>query len=327
MNIVLLQQRLSDDEVKQLIQEFPQYLFLAPREATYKNLGKEEWNRVEILYGNRLTKEELPLAHQLRWIHCPVPNLNPLCLNDIVKMGTIILTGTKEENAPQIAEYVLSCVLAYAKNLFHWNTADKNPVTLWDSKWRETMWTLKDKVFLQVGLGNVGTEIARLAMNMDMKVWGLREQRSFHPYCHKTFSYQEMHSILPAVDVICVAFQRGKQKEKLIGKMELELMKDDTILVVVGSKATLNEEDIAEVSRATGKFRGIVLDAYYQIPVSATSKLWSVPNTLITPEVAPRPKSSSKESYRLFRYNLRQYLHGNFNDMRFLFNTKEMTFL
>lgn len=324
MNIVLLQSRLTDEEIRQLINEFPQYLFLAPSEVTYKNLGREEWSRVEVIYGNKLTAEELEKAHQLRWIHSPLPNVNPLCLNEIEKKGNILVTSTKEENTAQIGEYVIGGVLAFAKNLFHWEDADRNPLILWDSKWRESMWTLRNRTFLQIGLGRVGTEIARLANEFGMCVWGVQEHRSFHPYCRKVFTRNELHSVLPMADVVCIALPRGLQKEKWFKREEIELMKHDSILAIAGYKGIIDEEALAEVANTTEKFRGILLDAFYQLPVSPNSKLWTIPNIIITPEVAPRPKSTEKEFYRLFRYNLRQYLHSNFTDMRNIIGTKQV---
>src|ERR1700733_14598756 len=120
MQIVLLQAKLSEEGIRKLLDEFPQYLFLAPTETSYKSLGKEDWSRVEVLYGNRLTPEELQKAPQLRWIHSPSPNISPLCLSDIERQGNIILTVAKEENVIQIGEYVLGGILAFAKHLFQW---------------------------------------------------------------------------------------------------------------------------------------------------------------------------------------------------------------
>jgi phosphoglycerate dehydrogenase-like enzyme len=322
MHIVLLQSRLTDEEVTELIDEFPQFLFLAPSEFTFKQLGNEEWDKVEIIYGNRLTKENFERAHQLKWIHSPVPNLNPLCLDSLEKKGTVMITVTREENAYQIGEYVMCGMLAYAKNLFHWLEAGQHPTQIWDSRWRESMWTMKNRKFIQIGLGKVGTEIARRAQQLEMKVWGVQEKPSFHPYCHKVFSLDDLHSILSEGDVVSIALPRPKQKGTLFGKEEIKLMKEDSILIMIGSKSLIDEQALADEKQAN-KFRGILIDAFYQVPVPPTSKLWTLPNTVITPEVAPRPKSEEKEAYRLFRYNLRQYVHGNYSDMRNPIGTKK----
>lgn len=321
MNIVLLQARLNLEEIDLLLKEFPQYLFLSLSEASYKNLSPEHWSRVEIVYGNKLNPEDLEKAHQLRWIHSPQTLLNRISIEDIEKRGNILITNTVDENTFQIGEFVIGGILTFAKNLFRWKEAGEFPGLVWDSKWRDSMWTLKNRLHLQIGLSRIGTEITRRARQFDMRVWGIQETRSFHPHCQKTFSAKEMNSVLPAADVVCICHPRGKIYENWFQAEQLELMKNDSILVVIGGSNVVNEEALVKVSK-TGKLRGIILDAFYQNPIPPSSQLWQIPNMIITPEVSPRPKSTERQSFRIFLYNLRQYLHGNFSDMRNLVNMK-----
>lgn len=315
MNIILLQGQLTLQEIDQLLKEFPQFLFLSLSEASYKNLSPEHWSRLEVLYGFRLAKEELAMADQLRWIHCPGPYLNRLCVDEIEKQGNILITNTVDENIPQIGEYAMSIVLAFAKNLFAWKQVNQFPALVWDSKWRDTMWTLKNKILLQIGLGKEGAEIARRAQQMEMKVWGMHENRSFHPYCNKNFAFKDLHSLLPSVDVVSLCLARGKEYHHWFQQEELELMKQDSILMSIGSSTVIDEEALVKLVEKD-KFRGIVLDAFYQTPIPVTSPLWKIPNLIITPDVSQRPKSMERQAFRLFLYNLRQYQHGNFKDMR-----------
>lgn len=313
MNIILLQGHLSLQEIEQLLKEFPQFLFLSLTETTYKNLTPAHWSRVEILYGSRLSEEELELAPQLRWIHSPLPLLNRLCMDAIEERGNVLVTNTIDENVVQVGEFVLGAMLCMAKNLFLWQDLKENSTQVWNSKGRDTMWTLNSKTFLQIGLGKVGTEITRRAREMGMKVIGVENERSFHRYCHKSYSLSDLSPVLPQADVICVALSKNKPHRNLLEKEELELIKKDAILIILGSGQMIDEE---ELIRLAPKFRGIFIDAFYQLPVPPSSPLWKIPNLIITPEVAPRPKAIEQMSFKTFLYNLRQYMHGNFQDMR-----------
>lgn len=316
MHIILLQPKLAVSAVRKLIDEFPQFLFLTPGVKSFKKLANEEWLRVEIIYGNHLAPDELAKAHQLRWIHSPTTNLNPLCLNEIEKKENIILTATKEENVVQIAEFALAGMLGFAKQLFQWKEADRNPVMLLDSKLRESMWTLQDRTFLQIGLEEVGTEITRNCKLMGMKVWGVQEKESFHPYCRKVFGLEELREALPDSDVVCISWPRSKEIRKIwFGEKEFALMKEGSILLILGFRSFVDEEALAMYA-SSGKFRGVLIDENYQLPLASTSRLWTIPNVIITPEAAPRPKGVEKEPLQAFQYNLRQYIHGNFADMR-----------
>ncbi len=315
MNTILLQIKLSPKETRHLFNEFPHYFYLSFAGIAYKELTPEQWSQVEIIYGDRLTPEELKMAPQLRWIHSPNPHMKRLCLKEINDRGNILITTTNEENLRQIGEYVMGGVLAFAKNLFHWQKADQDPRFIWDSKWRESMWTLQGKLFLQIGLRSAGAEIARQAKSFGMKVAGVEERRSFHPHCQTTYSMDQLHEVLPQADIVSLSLPISKDYENWFTNKEMELMKEDSILSVVGSADTVNEDDLAAISK-TGKLRGVIIDAFYQIPIPPTSPLWKIENIIITPEVSPRPKSAVKQSFQLFRYNLRQYLSDNFGDMR-----------
>lgn len=314
MNIVLLQARASVEEIDLLFREFPQYLFLGMNDFSYKNLGPDQWARVEILFGNHLNANELALAPELRWIQSPSPNLSALCLPEIQRRENIIVTDTPAENTHQVAEFAISAILCFAKNMFHWRDANEFPALLWDSKWRDTMWTLTRKLLVQVGMGNLGLEIAQHARELGMRIWAVDDRQTFHQNCDKSFSYKELHSILPVADVVCVALPRSMQMEEWFGEVELDLMKEDSILIVLGNDQLV---DGAALTRfcMDGKFRGVLIDALHQKPISSLSPLWKAPQLIITPDVASRPKGGERKSFHAFMVNLRKYVNGNYNEM------------
>lgn len=315
MNIALLQVALSLAEITQLSREFPKLLFLSFPGRAFEPLHKEHWQRVEVLFGERLTSEDFSEASQLRWVHTPTNTINRLCIKEVQQRGNVLVSNTREENAFQIGEYVISVVLAFTKNLFEWKEADKSPKIVWDCKWRNRMETLKDKIFLQIGMGKIGEEIARRAKGAGMRVWGMDETRSFFPHCSKHFDFKALHSILPAVDVVSMALPREHTFPVKMGRDEIALLKNGSILTLLGSEQQVDQEAL-EIASVSGKLRGVLLDANFQTSIPTHSPLWSIPNLLLTPEVAPRPKKPTREAFRIFRFNLRQYLLGNFSDMK-----------
>lgn len=315
MNIVLLQSRLSLEEIDQLLKEFPQYLFLSLSETSYSNLSEEYWSRIEIIYGSKLTESDLVHAHQLRWVHSPAAQINRICIDSIEKQGNIIVTNTKDEDIFQVGEFVMGVTLGFAKNLFIWQVANDSQSHVWDSKARDSMWTLRGRKFLQIGLQKVGSEIARQAKLQDMHVIGLSDKKSFHAHCHTTGTYHDADHYLREADVVCLALPATSGFLRWMDRNRIEKIKKDAVLISLGSTLSLDEEALADAVHSR-RLRGAWIDALYQTPPSASSKLWHTPNIFVTPEVAPRPRTQEKQSFRLFRYNLRQYLHGNFNDMK-----------
>jgi len=318
MHTILLQISLDPHDLALLRKEFPQYRIVYSQFAPL--LGKEsshekEWSQVEIFYGNRLSVHQMMLAKDLRWVHNTTSSFSRICLEDILKRDNVIVTIPGDENIIPIGEYVMGGILGISKNLFHWHDLMSAPAKVWDANWRDSMWTLSNKTFLQIGLGKIGSEICRRARQYDMKVWGMQEKRSFHPHCHETFTFDSLESILPLVDIVSVCLDRDHPKPNLFNMSELNLMKNNSILIVIGAHNVVNEQALVSIGSA-GKFRGVILDTLYSPSIPPNSPLWKVPNLLITPEVASRPRLSSRQGFHTFYYNLRQYSIGNFSDMR-----------
>lgn len=305
MPAVFLQESLDPDELDSLQKEFPHYDFIE----------EPDWPNVEILYGSSLSEEELAAAPRLRWIHLPTADPSHLCLETLGGAPTeVLITQTKGQNIPQIAEFVIGGILAFSKQFFHWKEAPHEPEEFWDWPLKETMWTLSGKTLVQIGLGEVGTAIVQRANALKMRTWGVRIQRSFHPYCQKTFSIGELHAILPAANVVVLALPRTAGGKPLFGKEELELMPKDSMLIVVGSADSLDEAALAEVGK-TGKFRGVLLDAYRSPPPAKNSPLREIPGVILTPSVASYPISPEHTAFRLFRTNLRHFTAGKLSEM------------
>lgn len=319
MNIVLLQTKLPLSEIEQLLEEFPQFLFLSFTESTYQGLSLDNWGQIEIIYGSKLTPEDLSKAHQLHWIHSPEGDLNRLCLKDIESKGNILITSLREDNHNQIGEFVIGSILSFAKNLYHFKEVDRHPPTLWSSKWRDQMMTLEGKLLLQVGLDKAGTEITRRAKQFGMKVWGVQKQKTFHPHCNKCLVFSDMRAGLREADVVVFNLPRTTEYEGAISKEDVDAIKQGAIVILLGNPKMVDLEALAE--RATANhFRGLILDVAYQMPLSQHSPIWKTRNCIITPDVAQRPKAPSSAGISSFRYNLRQYVHGNFKDMRGIIN-------
>jgi len=299
-----------------LRQEFSQCHFIFFEELEEQFISPDIWRDVEILYGDELLPQELSEASLLRWIHSPARNMDRLCLNPIHERGNILLTYPGEENIPQIAEFVISAIMAFTKQLFQWKCLGcKSSKKLWTSDLKYEMWFLEDHELLQIGLGKVGSEIAKCAKHCKLKVRGVYRRRSFHPYCEKVVAEEDLHSMLPSADIVCLSLPCSERYDHWFGREELELIKDDSIFVIIGCGRVVDGVALEEVA-ASGKFRGIVIDAFNAKTLSKNSPLWKLPNVLVTPNVANYPLMSSENPIWSFCRNLRHYLHGNYEEMQ-----------
>jgi len=308
MPTIYLQTPLPGAQYAALKKEFPFYKWVSECKTA------ADFADIEVFFGNKLGEKELNLAEKLKWVHSTEAQIHDFCTHEIHKKN-ILFSLTKGENVPQMAEFVIGSMLAFAKQFFHWPQAPHEPSEFWQWPLRDTMWTLNKKTLLQIGLGNVGTEIVKMANSLGMKSWGLRKERSFHPYCKKTFSASALHSLLPAADVVVLALPKMHKKEILFKKEEFELMKPDSIFIVIGSGDFVDEKALAEVGKR-GKFRGVLLDAYANPPPAKNSPLRNIPNVILTPSVASFPEAAERLAFPLFRHNLRMFVRGKIQEMK-----------
>ena len=112
-----------------------------------------------------------------------------------------------------------------------------------------------------------------------------------------------------------MALPPAGDKKMLFGLAEFELMKPDSIFIVIGSADRMDENALIEVAQSK-KFRGILLDTFHGDSPKKTSLLWNLPNTHLTPMVAGTPEADDLPSLRLFRRNLRYYIPGKIKEMK-----------
>lgn len=313
MHTLLLQSTLDPREVVTLYREFPHYRILA-LDAKHSSLSEAEWSRIEILFGKHLSVDQLEHAKQLRWIQVPNANLKGLCLPEIFKRENILVTFTPEEDLYQRGEYVIAAVFALAKRFPNWKKGVGGVESEGDSVWTHSLWTLKDCTLLQIGLGDVGTEVARQAQRVGLRVIGAQSKATFHPHCQETISYRDIPLMLPQADIVSICLPQKDLRPNFFSRREFELMKQDAILIVLESEAALDRAALLATAKS-GRLRGVVLDLSQ--PFSPQDPLWQEPLIWITPGIAALPHRPVHQAFHIFHFNLRQYKTGNFADLRY----------
>lgn len=312
MTTILVRDPYAEKEVIRLSKEFPGCEFILA--TTDGSLPEEVWSRAEILYGRYMSPEELRFAVRLRWIHVPVPYLNELCMDCIKDRGPLLVTATLYEGSEAVGDFVMGAVLSFAKNLLGWYEATRNQNVFDLPLFEQSIWKMEGITFLQVGLNPAGGAVAKRAVSMGMRVWGVQEIFTFHVDCHKLFTYNELSDLLPAADIICMCPPTIQHLREWISPRQIDQMEEDTILVVIGGRLLLSEEDFSSLA-GIKKLRGILIDGHFESPISSQSQLWDIPNLIVCPGISSAPYDVEEASIKLFRKNLRRFLHGEYYEM------------
>jgi phosphoglycerate dehydrogenase-like enzyme len=253
----------------------------------------------------------LARAPRLKWLHQTPAGASNLRIGDIWGSQVMVTTSRGLNNALPIAEYVLATMLLFAKSL---PQAFKDQARRAFDRREYRPVLLQGKTLVIVGLGGIGSEVARLAKAMGMRV--LATRRSVTVTQRQTQGVDELlpPSALPTLleqgDFVVLSAQWTPETEKIIGQPELQQMKSSAYLINV-ARGELIEQPALVVALRQGWIAGAALDVYEgEFEGPPPEDLWRLPNVLITPHTSPGTDVPHARGGELFCENLQYYLKG-----------------
>jgi phosphoglycerate dehydrogenase-like enzyme len=213
-------------------------------------------------------------------------------------------------HAPAIADHVFGMLLALTRDL---------PVHL--AGRAEGRWSrqgsgalvpvaLHGRTLLVVGLGGIGTEIARRGHGFGMRVLATRRGDDPAPaFVERVGKPQQLLAMLPEVDVVAIAVPLTAETRGLFDAAAFAAMKPRSYLVNIARGEVVDSDALLAALRS-GKLAGACLDVTDPEPLPAGHPLWQLPNVVITPHVAARAELTGERRWILFRENLRRFDAG-----------------
>ncbi len=120
-----------------------------------------------------------------------------------------------------------------------------------------------------VGMGNIGTKVARIAEAFGMRVVYYSTSGTSHCKDYPSLPLDELMSIS---DVISVHAPLNERTDGLIGAAELDRMKKTAIIINMGRGGIVNEADLADAIDRDA-IGGAALDVFVKEPLPADSPL------------------------------------------------------
>lgn len=300
--------RIPEPQVAWLRGEFPDHTFTRADSDEALLAGIPD---AEVAFSSLVTREQFVAARRLRWIHSPAAGIGSMLFPESVD-SPVVITNSRGNSAATIAEHVIAVTLALFRQL---------PVALRrqaERTWAQnelsepgTIRTLGGAHVLVVGLGAIGTEVARLALAFGARVTGVRRRPDAGPPAgiDAVVTPDGLLAALRHADAVVIAAPQTPDTWHLIGSTQLDAMKDGAILVNVSRGKLIDEEALAR-ALASGRLGGAALDVFEHEPLAATSPLWSDPRVLVTPHVSGIHERYWPDATALFADNFRRFLAG-----------------
>jgi len=249
---------------------------------------------------------DLPHMTSLRWIQLISAGV-PQDLCPSARQRNIAVTNLAGLYGPTIAEHALGLMTVLTRNLHvaMRQQAEKR----WDRALSYTMTDLAGKTLGIVGLGNIGTSIARLARAYGMQVIGCRRKADPAPYVDRVYPLAELKTMLAQADVVAVAAPLTRHTDGLLGPAEFAAMKRGTFYVNVSRGPIAQEKALVE-ALTSGHLGGAGLDVFAVEPLSPEHPLWTLPNVVITPHYSGETVNLNDPPARRFLRNLVNWRQG-----------------
>ena len=223
------------------------------------------------------------------------------------RMPNTTITTASGVHAIPLAEFAAMAMLMHSRRALHMIEEQR------ERRWERFNGTdLHSRTVLIIGLGSVGSEIARVSKSLGMKVLGIRrspELSTGTSLVDGVYSLDTLHELLPKAEYLVLSAPDTAETEGIIGAEQIALLKKGAIVINVGRGALIDELAMIEALEA-GQLGGAYLDVFAKEPLPINNPLWSMPNVLVNAHSA---STSDKENGRivdLFCQNLTRYLNG-----------------
>ena len=206
---------------------------------------------------------------------------------DALRARGIRLASAQGGNERAVAEHALALMLGLTRRL---PEALRNQAA---ATWRPMIadparreQELGGRTLLVIGLGRIGTRIARLGRTFDMRVIGLRRRplEAGDPV-EAVFSPDRLHAALKEADVVALACPLTPETENLIDEAALAAMKPGALLINVARGRVVDQDALAR-ALTEGRIAGAGLDCFHDEPLPADAPFWRMPNVIVTPHSA-----------------------------------------
>ncbi len=197
---------------------------------------------------------------------------------ETAKNKNIIVCGT-EINSNPAAEITWALILGLYRNM-------KQEIdNMFQGYWQTTIgFELKGKMLGLIGLGKIGTQVAKVAKAFGMEVCAWSENLNLSHANELGVLPMSKEDLLKNSDIVSIHLVLGERYKNLITKKEFSIMKKTALIINTSRGSIINENDLVETLKDE-KIAGAGLDVYDKEPLPQDHKLRFLPNALILPHI------------------------------------------
>lgn len=223
----------------------------------------------------------------------------------------IVVTNIPAYSTDSVAQMTFAHILNITNRVGYY--AAKNSDGEWSRcpdfcYWDTPLTDLSGKTIGIVGLGHIGSKVARLAQDFGMDVFAYTSKNAadLPAGINKT----TLDGLLGISDIITLHCPLTPSTRELINKESIKKMRRGAILINTGRGPLVNEADVAEALQE-GRLGAYGADVMCSEPPAADNPLFAQPNAYITPHIAWATVEARERLMAIAVSNLKAFVSGN----------------
>ena len=249
-----------------------------------------------------ITKSLINALPKLKYIMTSGMRNNAIDL-ETAKKNRIIVCGT-EINPNPAAEITWALMLGLLRNF------KQETENMFQGYWQTTIgFELKGKMLGLIGLGKIGTQVAKVAKAFGMEICAWSENLNLSHANELGVLPMSKEDLLKNSDIISIHVVLGEKYKNLISKKEFEMMKKSAFLINTSRGPIINEKDLIE-ALDKDQIAGVGLDVYDKEPLPEDHKLRFFPNALLLPHLGYVTAENYFKFYSQMLENLQSCVKG-----------------
>ncbi|HEY6644762.1 D-2-hydroxyacid dehydrogenase [Povalibacter sp.] len=253
--------------------------------------------------------EVLEAGKSILWIHLVSAGVENCVSVPGVRERDILLTNMQRIGGPVIAEHVMAMTLAFTRGLDLYIPQQAK------REWRRVtppgrMEVIKGKTMLVVGLGGIGSEVAKRAHGMEMKVIATRASGRTGPdFVSYVGLPEELPKLAADADFVVNTAPLTPQTKGIFNAAFFSRMKPGAYFINIGRGGSVDTDALVAALK-NQQIAGAGLDVTDPEPLPPDHPLWQAPNVIITPHVSNDSDLGVAVQVTVTKENLRRYIAG-----------------
>ncbi|MFH1414108.1 MAG: phosphoglycerate dehydrogenase [Candidatus Omnitrophota bacterium] len=240
----------------------------------------KDYDALIVRSATKVTKDVIEAAGNLKVIGRAGVGLDNVDLEAATQKGIIVM-NTPAGNTISTAEHTMSMILALSRNI------PQAAASLKSGEWKRSKFMgaeLYNKSLGVVGLGRIGSEVAKRALSFGMKILAYDPFLSVEVAKNLGVEVVELKELFEKSDYITMHTPLTEETKHMISEKQFKMMKDGVKIINCARGGIVDEAALIK-SVKEGKVSGAAIDVFEKEPLAPDSELLKLDNLITTPHL------------------------------------------